>query len=61
MKKKKEADGRQPPLFDNPKTNLTYKKNLFILTFKNRATIVEFNNISLKKFPSSLGFKIEGG
>jgi hypothetical protein len=29
--KKKEADGRQPLFFDNPKTNLTYEKNLYIV------------------------------
>jgi hypothetical protein len=30
-------DNRQPHFFDNPKTNLTYEKNLNILRFKYHA------------------------
>jgi hypothetical protein len=35
--KKEEADDCQPHFFDNPKTNLTYEKNLYILLFKYHA------------------------
>jgi hypothetical protein len=38
IKIKEEADdNRQPHFFDNPKTNLTYEKNLNILGFKYHA------------------------
>jgi hypothetical protein len=43
--KKEGADDRQPHVFDNPKTNLTYEKNLYILLNKFRAKSI--TNISL--------------
>ena len=37
MYTKERAAGEAAHFFNNPKTNLTYEKNLYILTFKYRA------------------------